>query len=107
MPEDIAIAYDQLTVHGGGEVVAFEFARALDAPIYAASVDEDIVPDDVTAVELFDGRLPQRLLDNHYLLADAYQMLAWQHVPELYEHDAVLLCKNNPGGSCRRTRRPC
>lgn len=97
MTPDVAIAYDQLTVHGGGEVVAFEFARALDAPIYAASVDEDIVPEDVTAVELFDGAIPQRLLNSHYLLADAFQMLAWQHVPELYEHDTILLCKNNPG----------
>ncbi len=97
MPEDIAIAHDQLTERGGAETVAFEFARALDAPIYAATVDQDIVPEDITVVEVFDSRGAQALLNSHYLLADAYQMLAWQHVPELYEHDAVLLNKNNPG----------
>lgn len=93
----IAIAHDQLTTRGGAETVAFELARTFDAPIYASTIDPDVIPADVEAVGLFDDGLSGRCLESHYLLADLYQMLAWQHVEDLYEYDVIIQNKNNPG----------
>jgi len=92
---DIAIAHDQFRTMGGAERVAVEAARTLDAPIYAMRVDENVPPDDVTVHNL-SSRKGQWIMRRHYLLQDMYQMLAWQHVPELYEYDTILLTKNNP-----------
>lgn len=94
---DIAIAHDQLYVKGGAEHVAFEMARALDAPIYCAKLNEDIVPDDVEAHCIVDSRVGKWAMDSHYLAQDLYQMQRWQNVQELYEYDTVVINKTNPG----------
>jgi glycosyltransferase involved in cell wall biosynthesis len=95
MTNDIAIAHDQLTTRGGAEQVTWAAARALDAPVYAMVVDDELAPDDVEVYELA-GRVGQWAMDRRYLVQDAYQMLAWQHVEPLYEHDVILEMKTNP-----------
>lgn len=87
---ETAILHKQLTGVGGAQHVAYELARGLDAPIYAAWVDQDVVPDDVEAVQLF-GDTSRRLTDVHYTLRDSYMMLAFQHLPELYDYDRVVV----------------
>lgn len=92
----IAIAHDQIMTKGGAERVAFEMARQFNAPIYAGAIDDDIVPDDVEAEQIFDGRVGKRMMRSHYLLQDVYQMQGWQHVDELYDHDVIIENKTNP-----------
>jgi glycosyltransferase involved in cell wall biosynthesis len=95
MMADVAIAHDQFRVLGGAERVACEIARALDAPIYAMAVDDEVVPNDVDVRQLADGR-GEWLMQRHYLVQDAYQMLAWQHVRALYQYDTIIQTKTNP-----------
>ena len=87
---DTAILHKQLTGVGGAQHVAYELARGLDAPIYAAWVDQEVVPDDVEAIQLF-GDAWRRVADLHYTVRDSFMMLAFQHLPELYEYDEVVL----------------
>lgn len=91
----VAILHDQFRTMGGAERVACEIARALDAPIYAMRVDDDIPPSDVDVRQLASGR-GEWLMRRHYLVQDAYQMLAWQHQPDLYEYDIIVQTKTNP-----------
>lgn len=92
---DVAIAHDQFHTLGGAERVACEIARTFDAPIFAMRVDDGVPPADVEVIELADG-VGSWLMHQHYLAQDAYQMLAWQHVDELYQYDTVIQTKNNP-----------
>lgn len=92
---DVAILHDQFRTLGGAERVGIEMARALDAPIYAARVDDGIVPSDVDAVELFSG-LAARAMRSHHHIQDLAQMYGWQHRPEIYDYDIVLMNKTNP-----------
>jgi glycosyltransferase involved in cell wall biosynthesis len=96
MTDDICVMHDQLTTMGGAERVGFELAREFDAPMYAARVDDETVPDAVETHEI-TGRVGSRLMRSHYLLQDLYQMLAWQHVDDVYEYETVIQNKNNPG----------
>lgn len=89
------ILHDQFRVMGGAERVAVEMARALDAPILAARVDDAVPPDDVEIRQLFDG-LPARMMHQHYLVQDFTQMFTWQHQPDLNEYDVVICNKTNP-----------
>lgn len=93
---DIAIAHDQFRTYGGAERVAVAIARTFDAPIYAMRVEGSAVPDDVEIHELADG-VGGRAMRSHHIVQDAYQMLAWQHTPALYEYDTVVQTKTNPG----------
>lgn len=95
MTDGIAIAHDQFRTMGGAERVACEIARAFDAPIYAMRVDQGVVPDDVT-VRRVASDTGEWLMRRHFLVQDAYQMLAWQHVEELYQFDTIIQTKNNP-----------
>lgn len=92
---NIAIAHDQFRTMGGAERVAVEIARAFDAPIYAMRVDADVPPADVDVRCLSDEK-GEWLMRRHFLIQDAYQMLAWQHVDELYEYETIIQTKNNP-----------
>lgn len=94
---DIAIAHDQFRTMGGAERVAVRMARALDAPIYCGRVDEGVPPDDIEIREVFSGRVGHRAMRLHYLVQDLYQMIAWQHVEDLYEYGTVVINKTNPG----------
>lgn len=91
----IAIAHDQFRTLGGAERVAIELARTFDAPIYTMRVEEGVLPEDVTVHNLAGVR-GTWLMRRHYLLQDAYQMLAWQHQPPLYEYDTIIQNKTNP-----------
>ncbi len=91
----IAIAHDQFRTLGGAERVAIDIAREFDAPIYTMRVDPDVPPDDVEVIDL-STRLGGWIMRRHYMLQDAYQMLAWQHVDELYEYDTIIETKTNP-----------
>lgn len=91
----IAIAHDQWNTQGGAERVTAEIAREFDAPIYAMYVDESAVPDDLEVIELADRR-GRWFMRQHYLLQDAYQMVAWQHVEPLHEYETVIQTKTNP-----------
>jgi glycosyltransferase involved in cell wall biosynthesis len=92
---DIAVAHDQFRTMGGAERVAVEIARAFDCPIYAMRVDADVPPEDVD-VRCLSDETGQWLMRRHFLIQDAYQMLAWQHVDALYEYDTIIQTKNNP-----------
>lgn len=92
----VAIAHDQITTAGGAERVAFELARTFNAPIYAAAVNQSVVPEDVEAHCITESRVGKRAMDGHYLAQDLYQMLRWQHVEALYEFDVVIQNKTNP-----------
>lgn len=93
---DACILHDRFTARGGAENVAIEMARTLDAPIYAGAVNDDAIPADVEAVEVFDSGVGKRAMQSHYLIQDLYQMIGWQHVEEVYEHDVVVINKTNP-----------
>lgn len=97
MTDSVAVVHDQFHVIGGAEHVAIEMARALDAPLYAGVVDHERVPDDIEVHELFTSKLGQRCMQSHYLVQDAYQQIAWQHQPALWEYDTLVVSKNNPG----------
>lgn len=84
------ILHEKLVGHGGAQQVAFELARVLDAPVYAGWVDEEVVPDDVEAVQLF-SEASRRLLALPGPLSDFYNMLAWQHVEQVYDYDVLVL----------------
>jgi glycosyltransferase involved in cell wall biosynthesis len=92
---DVAILHDQLDANGGAERVAYEMARALDAPIFAMWDDADTTPDDIDVIEL-SGRIGDVVHGQHYLLEDIYQMIEWQHVEPLYEFDTIIQNKTNP-----------
>lgn len=94
---DIAILHDQLTEHGGAEHVAFELARTFDAPVYAAKVDDGIVPEDVDAVEVLDSGVTGRCMESHHVVQDIGQMFGWQYVEDLFDYETILVNKNNPG----------
>jgi len=91
-----AIVHDQFRVMGGAERVACAMARLLDCPIYAGRVDDGVVPADVDVREVFDGRVGRRAMRSHYMVQDAYQMLAWQQQPALREYDTLVVNKTNP-----------
>ena len=93
--QDIAIAHDQFRTMGGAERVAVEMARALDCPIYTMRADPDVPPDDID-VRSLASRGGDWLMRRNHLVQDLYQMVAWQHVPELYEYDVVIQTKTNP-----------
>jgi len=95
MSSNIAILHDQFRMMGGAERVGCELARALDAPIYAGRVDDGVPPGDVDVRELFDG-VTGRAMRRHWLIQDFGQMFAWQHRPELWDYDVVLINKTNP-----------
>jgi len=90
-----AIVHDQFRTIGGAERVAIEIARALDAPIYAMRVDDGVAPDDIDIRNLSTDR-GKWLMNRHFLIQDAYQFIAWQHIAELYEYDTIIQTKNNP-----------
>lgn len=90
-----AILHDQFKTIGGAERVAIEIARALDAPIYAMKVDDGVAPDDIDIRDLSTDR-GEWLMNRHFLIQDAYQYVAWQHVPELYDYETIIQTKNNP-----------
>lgn len=94
MKKDIAIAHEKITGVGGAQHVAFALARAFDAPIYAAWKDEQYVPDDVQVRQLFSDR-SRHLLKAPAYLTDAYHMIKWSWVEELYDYDTVILNKTN------------
>lgn len=97
MNDNIAILHDRWTEMGGAEHVAVEMARLYDAPIYVGVKDESEVPEDVEVREAFDRRFEQAAMRRHYLIRDACQMLAWQHVDALHDYDTLIVNKNNPG----------
>lgn len=92
--QDIAIVHEKLLGHGGAQHVAYELARALDAPIYAGWVDTKYVPDDVTAIQVFSDR-SRHILRLPIAFSDAFHMLAWVHRPELHDYDTVIINKTN------------
>jgi glycosyltransferase involved in cell wall biosynthesis len=92
MTQDIAIAHEKLLGYGGAQQVAFEFARTFDAPIYTGWKDDDYVRDDVEVHQIFSER-SKHLLKGPVALADAYHMLKWQWVEELYDYDTVIINK--------------
>lgn len=91
---DIAIAHEKITGIGGAQKVAFELARTFDAPIYAGWVEDEYVPEDVEVRQLFTDR-SKHLLNLPGVLVDAYHMLKWSWVKELYEYDTIILNKTN------------
>jgi len=91
-----AIVHDQFRTLGGAERVACELARLLDCPIYAGRVDEGVAPDDVEIREVFTGRIGRRAMRSHYMVKDAYQMVAWQQVADLRQFDTLVVNKTNP-----------
>lgn len=97
MSESVAILNDDFRVHGGSQHVAVELARLFDAPIYNAYQDDSVVPDDVEAIEVFDGRKEQWLLNRHWFVQDMVQMFGWQHQPDLQQYDTIIVNKNNAG----------
>lgn len=92
--DSVAIAHEKLLSYGGAQNVAFELARGFDAPIFTGWKDEAYIPDDVDVRQLFSRRSKQ-LLKAPVAVADAYHMLQWQHVPELYDYDTVIINKSN------------
>lgn len=108
MMSDLAILHDQLTSRDGAERVAYELARTFDAPILAAYVDDEVVPEDVDARQLFNGPLANAILDSHWLLEDPYQMLQWEAPSEVYDYETIILrsSRTRPtGGAPVRVRR--
>lgn len=93
---EIAILHDQFEQLGGAERVAIEMARMFDAPIYVATVSEDVVPDDITATEISDSRIGSWAMNRHHLVEDVWQMLAWQVADDLCDYDVLIQNKNNP-----------
>jgi glycosyltransferase involved in cell wall biosynthesis len=85
-----AVLHEKLVGRGGAQNVAFEHARALGAPVYAGWVDEEYVPGDVEARQIFADR-SRHLLKLPSQASDLHNMLAWQHVEEAYGHDELVL----------------
>jgi len=92
---DVAILHDQFDTFGGAERVAIPIARQFDAPIYVITGEHEQVPADVEIRQIGSrwGRWARKL---HYHAEDIYNMLRWQHVPELHDYDVLIETKTNP-----------
>lgn len=97
MSGDIAIAHGHLTSDGGAERVVLDLARTFDAPIYAAKVNHEYVPEDVEAHQVFTSRWARffnrrtwkpRL--TYWLGKHLYTMQRGSWIPELYEYDTII-----------------
>lgn len=99
--QEIAIAHEHYYERGGGEHVAEELARTFDADIYTGFVNDGTTPDDVAVHDLFGhgliGAIIRRNILPTIMVRDAFYQFAWQHVPELYDHDVIIQSGNNPG----------
>lgn len=97
----IAIAHEHYYERGGGEHVAEALARTFETDIYTGFVNDGTTPDDVAVHGLFGDGLSGSIMRRNNLPAimfrDAYYQFAWQHVPELYDHDIIIQSGNNPG----------
>jgi len=91
--DSIAIAHWAEQVNGGGERVAWELARAFDAPLYVSVRNEDIEPDDIEVKQLFDGwtkRFATRGSISH-MVANQF---GWEIADELREYDVLISSGN-------------
>jgi glycosyltransferase involved in cell wall biosynthesis len=92
----VAVVHNGFLEHGGGEVVAAELARALDAPLYCGYGDPDALPDDVDVRILFTD-WKSRLFSRSMYIRDLWNVWRWQSVPELYEYDVLIQSGNDAG----------
>lgn len=90
---DIAVAHWGESVNGGGERVAWELARAFDAPLYVSVRDPSIEPDDVEVRELFDG-WTKRLAARGGVLQLAADQYGWEIADPLREYDTLVTSGN-------------
>lgn len=88
---DLAIAHWSGHFDGGGERVAWELARSLDAPLYVGYRDPAIEPEDIDATGLFndDRKLAWLIRRGKLGRIIAYQ-LGWQVARPLRDHDVIL-----------------
>lgn len=93
---DIALAHWGEYVNGGGERVAWDLQRCLDAPLYVSHQDPDMEPDDVDVRELNVGRGLKMMLAR----GDPFRLLAhqaiWQSPRELVDADVIVTSGNEP-----------
>jgi len=83
------------TCNGGGERVAWELARAFDAPLHVGYRDPSIEPDDVEVRDLFEGRVRQ-LIGRGGLATMAATQLAWERPEPLTRADTLVTSGNEP-----------
>lgn len=97
MNGDVAIAHWSEHVDGGGERVAWEAARGLDAPLFVGYRDEDIEPGGLTDVrEVFDGRLQQWAIERGGITRELAQIVGWHNTDCLREFDVLVSTSNQP-----------
>ena len=92
---NLALAHWAELCDGGGERVAWELARGLNAPLYVGYRDESIEPGDVEVRELFDGRLRQ-LVGSGGLTQMAVNQIAWETPAQLRGADTLVTSGNEP-----------
>lgn len=98
LPSDlrVAVVHNGFLEHGGGEVVAAEMARVLDAPLYCGYGDPTALPADIDVRILFTD-WKSRLFSRSTYLKDLWNVWRWQSVPDLREYDVLVQSGNDPG----------
>lgn len=76
---DIAVAHWQTDMVGGGERVAYEATRALDAELVVGHRDPESEPADVDPVELFEDGIARWAWERGGLARDLCDTLGWMH----------------------------
>jgi len=88
--EKVAIISNRIVTGGGAEQVAFDMARALDAPIFVPCYDDDEIPDNVDIHAVFP-RWMHGLVKGYGILGEALGMLQWPRVDALDDYDTVIV----------------
>lgn len=94
----VAIVHWDLPADGGGERVVWELARTYDAPVYTATRNPAITPEDITVHSLLEDRsLLHRATDSNVpgvrQLALVY---GWLSSHQLGDYDTVITSGNEP-----------
>jgi glycosyltransferase involved in cell wall biosynthesis len=81
-------------VNGGGERVAWEMARTLDAPLYVGHRNQSIEPEDVDVRDLLADTASGWLVDRGGFLRMLGQQAGWGTAHNLRGYDALLTSGN-------------
>lgn len=99
MTSDVAVVHWDLPADGGGERVVWQLARTWDAPVYTATRNPEITPEDVTVESIFDNRrtLKSAIKSDLTGIRQAALVYGWlsTHQP-LHDHDTLITSGNEP-----------
>lgn len=95
---DIAIVHRQYGEMGGAEKLTNTLAHMFDAPIYTSFVNENISPDNIDVIGLFNESPLLPIIKNVTTFRNFYYMWKWMYRPELKDYDIIIQSGGNDTG---------